>query len=241
MDIYIALVLFVVGFLYASVGHGGASGYIAVFSIFSIPVVQYKPLILILNMLVAGVALFQFWRAGYMKWSICWPFLLTSVPAAFLGSKYAFAGQFYYYLLGFALLFPVIRLLGLGPREQESTRPVDIRKALVIGVLLGALAGMLNIGGGIFLSPVLILLRWANAKEAASASALFIFMNSLSGFLGSNAPIQVDPQISYWFCAAAIGGFCGSYFGSVKFPQLAVRYLLSLVLLIASVKLLFFM
>ncbi|MBD1424398.1 sulfite exporter TauE/SafE family protein [Sphingobacterium arenae] len=238
---YIAFVLFVVGFLYASVGHGGASGYIAVFSIFSIPVAQYKPLILMLNMLVAGTGFFQFRRAGYFRWSTCWPFLITSIPTAFLGARYALEGKVYFVLLGLALILPIIRLLGITPKERPERKTVNIPLALLIGAIIGLLSGMLNIGGGIFLSPLLILLGWANAKEAAATSAIFITLNSFSGLLGNTTPIYIDTSFAIWFCAAAAGGFTGAYFGSARFPMATVRTLLSVVLLIACCKLLFFM
>ncbi len=241
MELTIALTLFIVGFLYASVGHGGASGYIAVFSIFGIPVIHYKPLILVLNMLVAGTGFIQFLRAGHLKWSTCWPFLVTSIPAAFLGARYAVVGHLYFVLLGLALILPTVRLLGITPKEHASSKPVRVPLALLMGAVLGGLAGMLNIGGGIFLSPLLMLLGWANAKEAAASSAIFITLNSLSGLLGSTSPIYVDGQIAVWFCAAAAGGFMGAYFGSARFQMGTVRTLLSVVLMIACCKLLFFM
>lgn len=238
---YIAFTLFVIGFLYASVGHGGASGYIAVFSIFSIPVAQYKPLILMLNMLVAGTGFVQFRRAGHLRWATCWPFLMTSIPMAFLGARFALEGQVYFILLGLALVLPTIRLLGITLKEHEVRKDVNLPLALVMGAVIGLLSGMLNIGGGIFLSPLLILLGWANAKEAAASSAIFITLNSFSGLLGSTAPIYMDAQFAVWFCAAAMGGFTGAYFGSARFPMATVRTLLSVVLLIACCKLLFFM
>lgn len=238
---YITLVLFIVGFLYASVGHGGASGYIAVFSIFSIPVAQYKPLILMLNMLIAGTGFVQFQRAGHFRWSTCLPFIFTSIPAAFLGAKYALGGKIYFILLGLALILPTIRLFGISPKEHQESKPVNIPLALLIGAIIGVLSGMLNIGGGIFLSPLLILLGWTNAKEAAATSAIFITLNSFSGLLGNTAPVYFDAPFFIWFCAAAVGGFTGAYFGSTRFPMATIRTLLSLVLLIASCKLLFFM
>lgn len=241
LDISIAFALYVIGFLYASVGHGGASGYIAVLSLFTIPVSTYKPLILILNILVAGMGFYQFSKAGYFKWKLCRPFLITSIPAAFIGSKYALEGNIYHYLLGLALLLPIIKLLGVKPKEGETQKEVKFIPALLIGVLLGGFSGMLNIGGGIFLSPVLILLGWANVKEAAAASALFIVLNSMSGLLGSSALLVISPPAITWFIMAAAGGITGAYWGSSRFQHITVRYLLSVVLAIASVKLLFFM
>ncbi|WP_207425550.1 sulfite exporter TauE/SafE family protein [Pedobacter sp. SYSU D00535] len=235
-----ALSLFIIGFLYASVGHGGASGYLAVLSIFSIPVAEYKPLILVLNILVAGTGFVQFARAGYFKWKLCWPFLLTSIPAAFVGSKMAVKGDIYNLLLGLALIIPVIRLLGFSPAEKIK-KEVQVPLAIGLGIVLGFLSGMLSIGGGIFLSPLLMLLAWANAKEAATASALFIVLNSVSGLLGHPGEIVATPSATIWFLAAFAGGITGAYFGSQQFRMATVRYLLTAVLAIASAKLIFFM
>lgn len=241
LNLLLALSLFVIGFLYASVGHGGASGYLAVLSIFAIPVAEYKPLILVLNILVASMGFIQFTRAGYFKWGLCWPFLLTSIPAAFIGSKMPIKGDLYNLLLGLALVVPVIRLLGFTPVEQLQRKDVKVPIALFIGVIIGFLSGMLNIGGGIFLSPLLILLAWADAKEAAAASAIFIVLNSASGLLGFNGHINFDISSSAWFIAALCGGIAGAYWGSQRFKVVTVRYLLTAVLAIASVKLIFFM
>ncbi|MGV3507783.1 MAG: sulfite exporter TauE/SafE family protein [Sphingobacteriaceae bacterium] len=241
INLLLALSLFVVGFLYASVGHGGASGYLAVLSIFSIPVVSYKPVILILNILVAGIGFIQFTRAGFFKWKLCWPFLISSLPMAFIGSKMTIQGDIYNLILGLALIIPVVRLLGLIPGEKNNQREVSVPLALIFGLIMGFLAGMLSIGGGIFLSPLLIILAWANAKEAAAASALFIVLNSASGLLGHTAEIQFGNESLIWFTSALAGGIAGSYFGSRHFALNTVKYLLSAVLAIASCKLIFFM
>lgn len=243
MDITILLTtsLFTVGFLYASVGHGGASGYLAVLSIFAIPVVNYKPTILILNILVASIGFIQFTRAGFLKWKLCWPFLLSSLPMAFIGSKMAVKDDIYHLILGIALIIPVIRLLGIIPGEAVKKKDVSVPVALLFGVIIGFLSGMLSIGGGIFLSPLLILLAWADAKEAAAASALFIVLNSISGLLGHPGEIQIGNEALSWFSAAFAGGIAGSYVGSRHFAVATVKYLLSAVLAIASCKLIFFM
>lgn len=243
MDINLLLTfsLFIVGFLYASVGHGGASGYLAVLSIFSIPVSSYKPVILILNILVAGIGFIQFTKAGFFKWKLCWPFLISSLPMAYIGSKMVVHGDIYNLILGLALIFPVVRLLGLIPGEKNIRKEVSVSWALIFGLIMGFLAGMLSIGGGIFLSPLLIILAWANAKEAAAASALFIVLNSASGLLGHTTEIQFGSAPLVWFTSALAGGIAGSYFGSRHFALNTVKYLLSAVLAIASCKLIFFM
>jgi uncharacterized membrane protein YfcA len=239
-ELLIALCLLTVGFLYSSVGHGGASGYIAVLSIFGVMPVVYKPLVLVMNIVVAGIAFIQFRRAGYFKWSLCWPFLLTSIPFAFLGSGIHIHSSVYNLMLGIALIFPVIRLLGFYPSERSQLKKLSLVWALVIGIIIGFLSGMLNIGGGIFLSPVLILLAWANAKEAAAVSSLFIVVNSLSGLLGNSGHhFLFTEQSLAWFVATISGGLAGAYFGSRFFRIRTIQFILAGVLSIACVKLIF--
>lgn len=236
----IALSLLVIGFLYSSVGHGGASGYIAVLSLFGVMPAAYKPLILVINIIVASLAFMQFYRAGFFKWKLCWPFLITSIPFAFLGAKMPVQDEFYNLLLGLALLLPIIRLLGFFPSSKKENRPLPLIWALVLGVVIGFLSGVLNIGGGIFLSPVLILFAWANSKEAAASSALFIVVNSVSGLLGSlDKPILLNETSYGWLIAIVVGGLIGSYVGSHKFQYKTVQYVLAAVLTVACVKLIF--
>jgi len=240
-DIFIALCLLIVGFLYASVGHGGASGYIAIFSIFGIAVSTYKPLVLVMNIIIAGIAFIQFYRAGYFKWKLCWPFLITSIPAAFIGSVIAVQSHVYNLLLGLALLFPVVRLFGFIKYYQQEMKVIKMAPALLVGGVIGLLSGMLNIGGGIFLSPVLILAGWATPKQSAAVSALFIVCNSAAGLIGGKPANYMLNQSSFiWFAAAVTGGIIGSYMGSKKYPQKAVQYVLASVLIIASAKLILF-
>lgn len=242
VEILLLLALFSVGFLYASVGHGGASGYLAVLSIFSIPLAQYKTMVLLLNILVAGAGFIQFYKAGFFKWRLCWPFLLSSIPFAFLGSKVVLDTKVYHILLGAALMFPVIRLLGFGDQEKHIKKAIPLVKALIWGALLGLISGMLNIGGGIFLSPLLILMGWANSKESASVSTLFIVCNSMAGLLGYTQALEIqDSSVWLWFFSALAGGFAGAYLGSRYFKISTIRYLLTVVLAIASFKLLFLM
>lgn len=238
--VVIALCLAVVAFLYASVGHGGASGYIAVLSLFSVSVSVYKPLVLVLNIVIAGLAFIQFYRAGYFQWALCWPFLITSIPFAFLGSGVSVQSDFYNLFLGLALLFPIIRLLGYSPKERSDMQIMSLPGAMLTGAIIGFVAGLLNIGGGIFLSPVLILLGWANAKQAAAVSSLFIVCNSVSGLFGAtNVAFTLDTRFYLWLGAAMVGGIVGSYLGSHNFRQKTIQHLLAGVLAIACVKLIF--
>lgn len=240
-DLIIALCLLLVGFLYSSVGHGGASGYLAVLAIFGIPVTVYRPFILVLNVIVAGLSFSQYYKMGYFKWHLTWPFLLTSIPFAFLGAQIHLQKEHYNLLLGLALLFPIIKLLGFTPIDKINFKPLNVVYALALGAVIGFLSGLLNIGGGIFLSPVIILMAWADSKQAAASAALFIVLNSLAGLAGKVPDFStLNPSHYIWFCAAVIGGAAGAFLGSRKFAVATVRYLLTVVLGIASFKLLFF-
>jgi uncharacterized membrane protein YfcA len=241
--ILIPLLLLIVGFLYASVGHGGASGYIAVLSLFSIAASTYKPVVLIINIIVAGIGFISFYKAGYFKWKLSWPFLITSLPSAYLGSKLVLQDHLHNLLLGLAFIFPILKLSGILPSKNKLTlQAIPLIAALFIGAILGFAAGILNIGGGIFLSPVLILFSWATAKESAAVSSLFIVLNSIMGLLAAGLPslTSFNTTMYLWMFAAIIGGATGAYFGSNKFKQNTVRYTLAAVLTIASVKLIFF-
>ncbi len=240
-DLIIALCLLLVGFLYAAVGHGGASGYLAVLSIFGIPVTAYRPFILILNIVVASLSFSQYYKSGFFKWNLTWPFLLTSIPFAFLGAQIHLQKEYYNLLLGIALLFPIIKLLGFTPMVKQYFKPLNLIYALIFGAIIGFLSGLLNIGGGIFLSPVIILMAWANTKQAAASASLFIVLNSLAGLAGNTPNLNHLSQTHYiWFFAAVIGGAAGAFLGSRKFAIATVRYLLVVVLSIASFKLVFF-
>lgn len=243
MYLMILVSLFVIAFLYSSVGHGGASGYIAVFSLFGVALAAYKPLVLLLNILISGFAFVQFYRAGYFKWKLIRPFLVTSIPFSYLGASFVLKPADYHLLLGMALVFPIMRLLGIGAKAKDEVTVKEplLFNALSIGALLGFAAGLLNIGGGIFLSPVLILMSWATAKESAAASAFFIFCNSLAGLFAINSHDFFAHDLSvFWLVAAVSGGVLGSYSGSNLYRQTTVKYLLVTVMSIASVKLLFF-
>lgn len=238
---YIVVCLFCLGFLYASVGHGGASGYIAIFSLASVSVAIYRPLVLLLNIIVSGSAFLQFKKAGYFKWKLIYPFLITSIPFAFLGAKFPLKGEVYNLLLGLALVFPISRLLHIGPTEKQESKELPLISGLFTGAVLGFAAGLLNIGGGIFLSPVLILMGWANSKQSAAASAFFIFCNSIAGLISiKSQSFFVTDHSWIWFFAAISGGLLGGHFGSNLYRQKTVRYVLASVMAVACGKLLFF-
>ncbi len=236
------LLLLVVAFLYASVGHGGASGYLAVMILFGVTTKdEMKSSALILNLLVSLVAFWQF--RSHFRWSLFWVFSVASVPAAFWAAKELHINAAVYNkLLGIFLIFAVLRLLAIIPSKATSAviREPSLVLALVIGGIIGVLSGMLGIGGGIILSPIILLFGWADMKQTAAVSALFIFVNSLSGFVGLLLKgFQPQPYIYLWLGFAFIGGLLGAYLGSKKMNGLVLRYILGFVLSIAAIKLLF--
>lgn len=229
--------VFVVALLYSSVGHAGASGYIAVMSLLSVPPAVIKPTALTLNILVASIGAWQFWRAGHFSWRLFWPFALLSVPLAFLGGYINLPAHLFKVLVGIILLFSAVRLLLHPPMEQEPENPPRLL-AVLYGGGIGLLSGLTGTGGGIFLTPLLLFLHWARAKPAAAVSALFILVNSIAGLLGNIGSTKQAPSFALVLVAAAgFGGFIGSYFGSRRFDPTIIKRFLAVVLLIAGAKL----
>lgn len=228
-----------VAFLYSSVGHAGASGYIAVLTLCGFAAAQIKPTALVLNILVATIGTFQFWRAGHFSWRLFWPFALLSVPAAFLGGYLHLPASVFKPLVGVVLLFSAVRLFfrrGDPPTVAMPPRPM----ALGVGAGIGLLSGLTGTGGGIFLTPLLLFCRWAQTRTAAAVSALFILVNSSAGLIGYFSSGQPVPSFAWGLALAAVfGGAIGSQLGSRRFPVRTVSLLLSAVLIIAGAKLIF--
>lgn len=240
IELIILVSLAMVAFLYAAVGHGGASGYIAVFTLCGIAMPVYRPLVLLMNVLVAGSSFLQYSMRGYFRWNLLWPFLLTSVPAAFLGARLQVPQHLYKLIMGLALIYPVLRLSGIITIKQGKQLPFSLPAALCIGAVIGFASGMLNIGGGIFLSPVLLLLGWANMKEAAAMSAAFILCNSVAGLMAMHWDEYMFPGWwGWWLSAAVAGGLLGGWIGSRNLSALFIQRLLALVLAMAAFKLIF--
>jgi uncharacterized protein len=235
---YLLLLLPIAAFLYASVGHGGASGYLAVMSLFSVPITLIKPTALVLNILVSGISFFFFYREKHFRWKLFYPFALTSIPFSFLGGYITIDASLYNVLLGIFLVFAVLRLLGLFGSVNTILKEINIYYALMIGAAIGFLSGLIGIGGGIVLSPILYLLSWANIKQTASISALFIFVNSIAGILGFTLKGGVIPISSMSLIGIVVlGGFLGAYYGSKKLNTITLQRVLAIVLMIAIIKL----
>lgn len=231
--------LFIASILYASVGHGGASAYIAILVIFNFQPVEIKPLALILNIAVSLLAFIHYYRSGFFSFKLFLPFALVSFPASFLGALISIDTHIYKVILGCCLFLPIVRLIGLVEDEDvEEVKPLNLTYALLIGVIIGFLSGLIGIGGGILLSPVILIFHWANMKQTAAVSALFIFVNSISGLLGVYSSGTFFYTEGFWaFLVVLLGGFIGGYLGGTKFNNKALRYILAVVLSVASAKL----
>jgi uncharacterized membrane protein YfcA len=224
-------------FLYASVGHGGASGYLAVLAIFAVAPAVMKQTALVLNLGVSLLAFYQFYRQKYFRFELFWPFALTSVPMSYLGAQFVLSDANYKRILGICLVIAIVRMLATFKSDEQ--RSVSLPLALIFGAVIGLFSGMIGIGGGILLSPILLLMRWASLKEAAAISALFIFVNSVAGLFGLKNGIHVDQALIFWIISALVGGMFGARWGAQIASNKAVKWVLALVLLIASVKLWF--
>ena len=238
----IAILFFVGAALYASVGHGGASSYLAVMGLFSLAPSVMKPTALALNIMVAAVATFKFYRAGLFSWRLFWPFAVVSIPAAFIGGATMLPARTYKILVGVVLLYAAVWMFrsSLRPLNKE-THPPPLWAALVTGVAIGFLSGLTGVGGGIFLSPVILYMGWAETRATSGVAAPFILVNSIAGLLGHFSSVaQLPPSIPIWGVAAVLGGWIGATYGSKRAPAPVLRQLLSLVLIVAGVKLIFY-
>lgn len=232
--------LFIVAMLYSSVGHGGASGYLALMAIYAFTPDVMKPTALILNLFVSLTSFIQFYRGEHFKWKIFLPLAIASIPMAFIGGLIIMEASVYKKILGSLLFIPVIRFLFFANVPDHELKKSNVILSVLIGCIIGFLSGLIGIGGGIILSPILLLLKWTNQKQTAAISALFIFVNSLSGLAGQlTKGINISPDMLSYVAVAFAGGLCGAYLGALKFNQNILKNTLAVVLMVAGWKLVF--
>jgi uncharacterized membrane protein YfcA len=238
----IAILFFAAAALYASVGHAGASAYLAVMGLYNFAPSVMKPTALALNILVAVVATFKFYRAGLFSWRLFWPFAVVSVPAAFVGGATVLPSQWYKVVVGIVLLYAAIWMFRSSLKALTgATHPPPLWAAIIAGLGLGFLSGLTGVGGGIFLSPLMLYMGWAETRVTSGVAAPFILVNSIAGLLGHFSSVaQLPPNIPIWGVAVVLGGLMGATYGSKRAPAPVLRRLLALVLVVASVKLILF-
>jgi uncharacterized membrane protein YfcA len=234
---YLAVCIFVVAMMYASVGHGGASGYLAIMALFSLHPEALKPTALMLNIVVAGVGTYLYCTAGQFSWRVFWPFVITSIPMSFLGGTFNLPPELYRPALGMVLLFAAWRLFARRKHNDYDAKTPNIQLAMIVGGVLGFASGLIGVGGGIFLSPLMILLRWAKVREVSGIAALFIMVNSISGLAGHVSSLQHVPEYAPILAGVAlVGGTIGALCGSRHLPVATILKAMSLMLVMAGGK-----
>lgn len=241
-DLILAFLFFIAALLYSSVGHGGASGYLAVMGIVGTETILMKPTALCLNILVSSVALLKFYRVGAFSWKIFIPLAVTAIPFAYLGGGLHLPSHIYKPVVGIILVYAAIMSFKSAKNltGNQILKPVSNIVLLFTGASLGLLSGLTGVGGGIFLSPLLLLMRWSTPKIIAGVAAAFILVNSVSGLLGLlSTGAKIPNQLSFWLVAAFVGGLIGATYGSKKLGDPILNKLLAVVLVIAGIKMIF--
>lgn len=236
-----ALLAGLAAMLYASVGHAGASGYLAVMALLGVAPATMRPAALVLNVVVVLIGTTTFARAGHLRWSLLWPLLVGSIPAAYLGGSLALPGTWYRAIVGGVLLTSAVRLLVILHRPDAPAMVEPPRLARIgLGAVLGFLSGLTGVGGGIFLSPTLLMLRWADLRTTAATSAAFILANSVAGLAGQGVALSALPAwLLAWVPAVVLGGMLGARAGATQLGAETLRRLLAAVLVVAGIKLVF--
>lgn len=227
--------------LYSSVGHGGASAYIAAMALLSIAPDVMKPTALALNLLVAGLGAWRYWRRGLSNWKLILAFAATATPAAFLGGGIHLPAIYYKPLVGILLWLAAARLLWQpGALAYRPVQAPSLAISLPAGAVLGLLAGLTGTGGGIFLSPLIILMAWEEPRRTSGVVAAFIFLNSAAGLLGNVASVgRLPGELPVFLAAVGAGALIGTWLGVDRLPRPWLLRTLGLVLTIAGAKLLF--
>lgn len=235
----LTVLIFIAALLYSSVGHAGASGYLAAMALLGVAPTVMRPTALALNVAVALIASVKYIRAGYFSWSLFWPFAVASVPAAYFGGRLGLPSPVYKAILGVVLLFAAWRLFRTARQgDSDAIRPPHRAAALFWGGVIGVLAGLTGVGGGIFLSPLMLLMKWARTRESSGVAALFILVNSMAALLGDPASLgRVTGEIALWMPAAVLGGWIGAEYGSKRLATPLLRQCLAAVLVVAGLKL----
>lgn len=237
-DLLLTVCILIAALLYASVGHAGASGYLAAMALFGLAPDIMKPSALALNILVASIATFKFYRVGAFSWKLFIPLALASAPCAYLGGLLVLPGTIYKPLVGIILIYAAwYSFYSAKNAASLSVQKPALPWLLLCGGLLGLLSGLTGVGGGIFLSPLLLFMRWAETRTISGVAAAFILVNSIAGFLGVMSTIDTLPSaLPWWMLAAVIGGYIGAEIGSKHLNNINIRRVLAVVLLIAGVK-----
>ena len=232
------LILPVVSFLYASIGHGGASGYLALMAIFSVTPELMKPTALLFNLFVAAIAFYYYYKEGYFNKKLFISFAVASIPMSIIGGYIEVDTTIYKKILAVLLLFAILKMLNIFGKESAIIRDIKLWQGIVVGGIIGFFSGLIGIGGGIILSPIILLFHWGKMKEAAAVSALFIWVNSAGGLIGQlSSGVNLNMQSFGLVAIALIGGVFGAYYGSKKLNNQNLRYLLATVMAIACFKL----
>lgn len=240
--VLLALLILVAALLYSAVGHAGASGYLAAMALLGVAPAVMKPTALTLNILVATITTVKFYRARCFSFSLLWPFAVASIPCSFIGGYITLPGHIYKAVVGVILLFAAYKLIRAAHQVVEQATVKDIPRwaALLSGAVIGLLSGLTGTGGGIFLSPLLLLMGWAETRQSSGLSAAFILVNSIAGLLGNISSVGALPSSFFVFAPAAIvGGYIGAEYGSKRIATARLRQLLAAVLIIAGLKLIF--
>lgn len=243
-DIIVLSILFLlVATFYTTVGHAGASGYLAMMALVGLAPEVMRPTALVLNIVVASFTVYRFRKARFFSWAGLWPFLLGSVPFAAAGGIQSLARGTYYAAMGAVLLFAAAYLVwrALGTRPVMEERVVRVRRipAILMGCAIGYVSGLIGVGGGIFLSPVLLMLNWAGPRTTAGISAPFILINSAVALAAGSLTVQSLPaELPYLLAAALAGAWIGTWLGLERMRQRGLLIMLAVVMSLAGLKLL---